>query len=300
VQPITYAETLDCKTLQQGDVLARTPEIDEVLEQVHPHYTKDDYRFLMVLTQTCDLVRRYGDDQKKCKSRYISVAAVRPLELVISREVARLQRSPLESAHRLCDAKHREKIAQFLERLLNNNEEEYFYLHPYQVSESVAGLTEAHCAFLALSIALKSELHYDTCLNAKIIQLDDSFQHKLGWLTGKMYSRVGTADWVPDGCTAQQFEAHVGRLLDDACVWIDPLLRPKLLKKLKEVPENERTTDRVLQEYGAIKATAPKKKDLLVDRLGEILKEQEIDEAVVKRIKNLVMSDSDIAADIAK
>jgi len=84
---ITYAAELERESLQQGDVLLRTASIDALLKEIHPHYTKEDYRYLMVLTQTCDLVRRLGSAEgKRCKARYISVAAVRPLERVIARE----------------------------------------------------------------------------------------------------------------------------------------------------------------------------------------------------------------------
>lgn len=50
-------------------------------------------------------------------------------------------------------------------------------------------------AYLKVSIALKSDEHYDKCLSAKKIELTDEFKAKLGWLVGNMYSRVGTADW---------------------------------------------------------------------------------------------------------
>ncbi len=298
---ITYAAELDRHSLQQGDVLQRTPAIDALLREVHPHYTKDDYRYLMVLTQTCDLVPRLGvGDEKRCKARYVSVAAVRPFERVIAREIARYQRSPLERDHRLCDATHREKVEQFLARLLNNNEEEFFYLHPYQYAGVEAGLTEPHCAFLALSIAIKSDLHYSTCLDAKVLQLNDSFQHKLGWLVGKMYSRVGTADWVPDVCTEEDFKKAIDAMLSTACAWIEPTVKKLLTRRLKGVDPEELTTERVLAECEQVKMTAPKKKDVLVDRLGEILAEQNVDPGIVRRVKNLVRSDSDIAECVAK
>ena len=55
--------------------------------------------------------------------------------------------------------------------------------------------------FLQLSVALKVE-HYDLCLDAKIAELKEPFQAKLGYRVGHMYSRVGTAEWsdnYPEG-----------------------------------------------------------------------------------------------------
>src|SRR6266567_6106288 len=79
--------------LCQGDVLKKTDVIRAVLEQVHPHYLKDDYTHFVVLTQTCDLVRREGG---RCGSRYITLAAVRPLEVAVRRELLKYQKSELE------------------------------------------------------------------------------------------------------------------------------------------------------------------------------------------------------------
>jgi hypothetical protein len=289
---ITYATPE--ASLQQGDVIRRTEQIDSVLQDVHPHYLKEDYRYLMVLTQTCDLVRGRIGPSGRCKARYISVAAVRPFATVIRRELSKYLRHPFEQAHRLCDEKHRVSVRDFVAKLLNNNAAEYFYLH----SEPSAGFNQPHCAFLTLSIALKSELHYEKCLDAKLLQLSDSFQHKLGWLTGNLYSRVGTEDWVPDVCEQAAFDARVEAIVYDACAWIESSHQKKLMKRLGEL--QDLTTERALSEYEALKTKLPKKKDLLVDRLFTIMVEEGISKEDAKRIANLVKSDEDIAPCIAR
>lgn len=218
--------------LQQGDLLTRTKEVVQLLREVHPHYSQhQDYKYLIVLTQSCDLVRRQGDS---CKSRYISLAAVRPLTTVITRELSRYQRSPREQRLGYCSQKARSDMKQFLERLLNNNEPNYFYLH----SDVELEIAEPHVAFLALSIAVKADLHYETCLNARIGQLEDSFQAKLGWLVGNMYSRVGTADWVPGHQTPEQFENHIETMLKETCIWVDE----RFIKKIADEEKRRQRT----------------------------------------------------------
>lgn len=72
--------------LMQGDILRKTPEIDRVLNEAHPYYFQNkNNKYLIVLTQSCDLVRRPENDP--CAARYISIAPVRPLSLVIERQV---------------------------------------------------------------------------------------------------------------------------------------------------------------------------------------------------------------------
>lgn len=199
--------------LEQGDLLAKTDAIKSIIEVVHPYYLKSDYTHFMVLTQSCDLVRRKKD---ACKSRYITLAAVRPLSLVIQREIESYQ-DEFDKAGMVCSKRYRLDLIQFLQRLHNFNEPEFFYLH----SESNLGFPDPHCAFLRLSVSVKSLLHYDACLKARILSLNDVYQAKLGWRVGDMYSRVGTEDWVPGVESSEDFERRISKLLDGACKWED-------------------------------------------------------------------------------
>ncbi len=258
--------------LQQGDLLTRTDEIVQLLQEVHPHYHQHpDYKYLIVLTQSCDLVRRQG---KACKSRYISLAAVRSLNTLIKRELARHQRSPREQRLGYCSQKARPEMQQFLERLLNNNEPNYFYLH----SDLELGIAEPLVAFLALSIAVKAELHYETCLKARITQLEDSFQAKLGWLVGNMYSRVGTQDWAPDYYTYEQFENYIEARLGQMCLWVDERNMKRIAdeekRRQREHGDSYELSSEQLHELVEKLATEREsRKDQLISRMIDVLRE---------------------------
>ena len=196
----TYLESSDHENLHQGDIIKRSPEINGLLEEVHPHYHQsEDYKFFIILTQTCDLIKR-GDAPPK--SRYITIAAVRPLNLVVQRYANSLLHDEYDRILNVSDDSRKAKLSQFAERLLNNNEPDYFYLR----KEPSVGLMEDHCAFLKLSIALKSELHYPKLLASKILQLTQSFQHKLGYLVGNSYARIGTDDWLPNNISGSDWK----------------------------------------------------------------------------------------------
>jgi len=199
--------------LGQGDLLAKTDAIQSIIQIVHPYYLKPDYTHFIVLTQSCDLVRR---KREACKSRYITLAAVRPLSLVIQREIESYQ-DEFDKAGMVCSKKYRYELKQFLQRLHNYNEPEFFYLH----SEPNLGFPEPQCAFLRLSVSIKSSLHYEACMQARIFSLNDVYQAKLGWRVGDMYSRVGTEDWVPGVESNEDFDERISRLLDGACKWED-------------------------------------------------------------------------------
>ena len=166
----TYSDVLDKTCLKQGDVLKKTPEFFALLKDVHPYFESDNYPYFLVLTQTCDLIRRKND---KCKSRYISIAAIRSLDDALRREAEEFVSSPIEKrVKEIIDEKNSSKLSEFLGRLYNNNISEYFYLH-HDVSLDFANPA---VAFLRISIALKSEIHYENCLKSKVLELDENFQ----------------------------------------------------------------------------------------------------------------------------
>lgn len=184
----TYQEP-DFGKLKQGDILKKTPELLDLINKVHPHYSNDDYIYFQVLTQSCDLVLRKG----LCKSRYITIAAVRSLDVIVSKTIKELTNHFLFENNVFCSTKHKQKMQDMFDKLLNNNDTNHFYLEESQVH----GINQKCCTQLHLSIAIKSNEHYHTCLNAKILELSENFQSKLGWLVGNLYSRVGTQDYVP-------------------------------------------------------------------------------------------------------
>lgn len=84
----TYSEPQG--DLKQGDLLRRTSSLEDLLRDVHPHYKeKQANKYFIVLTQSCDLVRRTSHDP--CKSRHLSLAPVRPLSLLLERYLAENQ-----------------------------------------------------------------------------------------------------------------------------------------------------------------------------------------------------------------
>lgn len=263
----TYGDPPDSGVLQQGDVLEKTAKLKDVLREVHPHYfRKSDYSHFMVLTQTCDLVRR---GKSGCKAPYITICAVRPLAEALGRFIQKYQ-TDLDKAARVCKDKHRQKVSDFLERLLNNNEAGYFYLHP-QIDRR---LPVASCAFLALSIALRAWEHYDVCLDARCLSLAPPFQAKLGWQVGNIYSRVGTEDWYS---TSERREAFLNKrkeLISEYVRWFPEEKINKFEEELQNAGESIESFSghREIQER-IDKTKVKKKKDRVLERVCEVLRD---------------------------
>ena len=195
--------------LEQGDILLPNEYLKkQVLDKYHPYYSSHpDNQLFIVLTQSCDLVLRSGE----CKAPYITLAPVRPLRVIIEREFHHQLRNLKPNAQPYGASRVRELFSDFLYKLFNNNDPHYFYLKEQQDMN----IAEDMCAITALSISIKSE-HYSECLKARVLQLDDLFQAKLGWLVGQKYSRVGTPDW-----DIKELNDRVNRVILNTAVWID-------------------------------------------------------------------------------
>lgn len=188
-------DSLDLTRLSQGDILARTQDCVRAIEVAHQYYANSvDYTHFVVITQSCDLVRRGG----RFNAPYITIAAAKKLSHVLAGALPRakpINRSSM-SYRSPSDMK---RGRQLIERYINNTESNHFFLPR---SEQF-GVQDDLVVFLHLSIALRKD-HYDVLSRAKIASLRDVFQAKLGWLKGNIYSRVATPDIEEEGVDGQR------------------------------------------------------------------------------------------------
>lgn len=182
----TYSEFDRESDLCQGDILRRTPELLSILEIVHSHFCDEKYTSFLVLTQTCDLVRRGGGD---CSARHVTLCVIRELDLVLPYMLSDICGTEIPGVY---TKEGRIYAEQLLVRIVNQNEQArgLFYLHP----DADVGIATPSVAFLRISIALRRE-HYTILRQARSGRIVPEFSAKLGWLTGNLYSRVPTPDW---------------------------------------------------------------------------------------------------------
>lgn len=266
--------------LAQGDILRRTPELDSILEEVHPHFHKHGKNlYFMVLTQSCDLVVRDGEPGK---APYINIAPVRPLDEVISREIEALRLHRIRGDLPLLTYKARDRLGDFARRLINNNVPQYFFLE-----SDGTELGQDCCAFLRLSIAIKSDLHYQACVEAKFLQLNYSFQAKLGSLVGQLYSRVGTKDW-----DAKQLELKVSQLTKDAAYYLEDGKVKQLEKEFAARCETDQDFTFETKELTAAIKAIPTKKKVVVNRAIDIAADcLNLDQAARTKLQGRLQAD---------
>ncbi len=217
-------------SLMQGDILWPTEELKSLFEKVHPHFCDPKYIGFIVITQSCDLVRRDG---RTCRADYINLAVIRELESCLSQffdhiceRVAAgvyLQRSKIQAQ-------------QLLERILNQNEQSLglFYLYP---DADTVGIADHAVALLRVSVAFRKE-HYDLLRQARKGRLTAEFRSKLGWLVGNLYSRVGTRDWTDNADGENELKQLIHRLVNsDLYLWISKSSLSALMRAGVSVPD---------------------------------------------------------------
>lgn len=229
----TYEEVSADDDLSQGDYLAPTSELREILRTVHPHFCDEKYVGFVIATQTCDLVRRGG---AQCQARYISVAAVRTLYAVLPRLVSSIEGALVKD--NIFVSSRKSKAHELLERLIDQNEQGLglFYFH----ADSELGIGDPSVAYLRVTVALKSS-HYPVLVASRRGRLKPEFQAKFGWLVGNLYARPATADWAeqPKGTAARN--EVIQRLLQ-SIRWVDDKaldLAGAARKDLKDLPAEE-------------------------------------------------------------
>lgn len=270
----TYSEP-DPKGLKQGDILRKTPELLALIQEIHPHYARDDYLYFQVLTQTCDLVRREGE----CKSRYITLAAVRKMDLVVQRAIDKFSDKAVFREQLVCSTKHKRALIDQFNKLFNNNDTAHFFLR----AAPEYGLEQNCCTQLHLSISIRSYQHFDTCLAAKILELDENFRAKLGWLVGNLYSRIGTEDYVPGAIPDMKaYDEFVEERAKEFVVWVPETDFQSFMKKAKTAASFDEIAQQIAEDR-------EKTREIRLNQIvGAVVKATSIDEHLQQTIKNVL------------
>ena len=246
----TYEKFLDGDDLSQGDILEITSGLSDLFQKYHKHFCDPKYIAFIVLTQSCDLVRREG----ACATRYISLAVVRQLEEVLDSLLASVCTKVIDGVFQ---AESKLEAKKLLRRILNQNEQSLglFYLH----QDADVRLAVPSVALLRVSVAFRGE-HYATLMTARRGRLGAEFRNKLGWLVGNLYSRIGTPDWQDQVDGKKQLDTLVHNLLEHARnprapLWIPQNHIEQAIKK--NIDLSELTKDSIIKILEPIKPKSP-------------------------------------------
>lgn len=278
----TYKPEPDRTTLCQGDVLCITPELKAVLSEIHPYFINEQYKYFIVLTQSCDLVRR---GSSPCNSQYITLAAVRSFDDFFEKEMQAKHYAVKVADFLLMEDRNKARATQLIERLYNNTEQDYFFLY----KENLLDFPKSMVAYLKVSFALRADEHYDQCLQAKKFELADEFKAKLGWLVGNIYSRVGTTDW-DSIIDSSQKQSMIDGDISSRCIICPKKKYDKLKKEIKNNTIINATDARTFLESLEIKSNY----DRAISIVSEILdkRQNKLPESEKRIIMDQIKSNS--------
>lgn len=286
--------TIDKESLRQGDLLHRTPELARVVRQAHWYYADtDDYTHFVVLTQSCELVRR---GKAAPQSRYITVAAVRPLSIILSRMFSRHRKdlSKFNFPIEICPKDRRQPMKDALLKLLHSDHDDLFLIR----EGSCPTVRTDSCIFPQLAITLRAQ-HYDTCLQAKVGQLKDIYAAKLGETVGRLYARVATpelSDELVGITTAEVYETQfIDAALSTKTVWLSQRQITELVRILEDRATSD-TLPNTTQAAEQLLSTIPLDGDFVISRVLDVLISRNLlAEAARTKAQNVLRNDKELS-----
>jgi hypothetical protein len=285
----TYSEFESNLDLCQGDIVRRTPELLSVLEVVHKHFCDEKYTGFLVLTQTCDLVRRKGSD---CSARHVSLCVIRELEHVLPHMLREICGTEIAGVY---TKEGRFFAEQLLVRIVNQTEQSrgLFYLHP----DADVGIATPSVALLRISIALRRE-HYDVLMSARSGRIVPEFAAKLGWLTGNLFARVATPDW--DEKAGKNAAKELAKTMLDSVSESDGRnwISEKWLEAARKTGMDFSALDGK-SAFDVLQSHAPSEPlDVITDRIEKVSREVLIAEQAPK-VRDMVRDDVDFLLSVA-
>lgn len=268
--------------LQQGDILLPNSALHAVLEEVHPWFCNNKYLGFLVLTQSCDLVQGRGDP---CKAPHIAISPIKSAKQVVRSLLPLLCEQVFGNIY-LSDSKG--KLSSTVVKIINQNESSLglFYLHP----DTKIEIGEECVATLRISVSLKSREHYSVLQQSRIGRLNSDFAHKLGWMCGYLYSRVGVEDWQQS-----DRESDASGLVSELCNFedIEWVSSAALKKKLRRQQINfEGVTDE--QAIALIKSTIGREyKEIALESVERVCLDKKVDPDLALRIKKQLENDQE-------
>ncbi len=271
----------------------------DVLRQAHAYYAdSDSYTHFVVITQSCDLVRRRG---KKINAPYITVAATKQFEKSFTDQFRSHLRPLKKTVFSFQPRSRKQNIRQLLERYLNNTEQEFFFLPQRETGSPEMDLL----VFLRLSVALRPE-HYEVLASSKCAELDEIFQAKLGWLKGNIYSRVATPDVEERISNSEEFKTSFfdRYMKEDEYVWLTDLQADRVRDSVRKRYADLGRDLTVDETYQIIESEAKPDIEILAENILEKMVKNKVIDASdgeqMRKAKNSILNESTLKTLVAR
>lgn len=182
----------DIESLYQGDIIIIDDDIRENLI-AHNRTKANTCRFVIILTQSCDLVKR-SDFGNGCKAQLLHMGFLSSFDEYFADNLRKYcEKGLFDGRVSIIEQGKSQKLKNHLERLFNNNSSDHFLI-PEDVGQ---GLSNHHVVDLRDQCLISSN-YYDNLLMNKQCELEEIYRAKLGYMVSQLFSRIGTRDWDKD------------------------------------------------------------------------------------------------------
>lgn len=209
IPPYVYRKTANERSLLQGDVLKVEGQFRQHFINFYPaiNHPDGEDKYVMVLTQSCDLVKT---SKRKPKLSHINVCLVRSLKAVIARLIDDEIKPTAIADKKVLERDAIDQLKDRLSKLLNNSDQKTHFFLPKQ-----SPFVEDMVAILPLSFSFRTD-HYDLMLEGRVLGLKPEFQAKVGHIISQLYGRIGTPDLSDVDWDDKKTRNYINDLLQDS------------------------------------------------------------------------------------
>jgi hypothetical protein len=280
--------------LHQGDILEPNESLLSLFKDEYPQFTNQKYRGFLVITQTCDLVRR-KELGNECSATHVGLSAILSIQDVISDS---LKNRFGYLAPEIYARDMRKAVEGLMERIINQNENSLglFYLHPNLDS----GITVPSVAVLRMAITVSAAVHYPTLQKARVGRLSKQFEPKLGWMVGNLYSRVGVPDWKEKSAEGIE-ESIIREILSprrQEPIWLERKVHKKILKQHPNFGSLSQTEQEKIINQNLPKPPKDRALEIITETVKKVVPKAKAEE--LESIKNRLSDSEEFEAQMRK
>jgi len=231
----------DKQSLYQGDIIFIDAAIRSNLKALcQGKIMKAE--FAIVLTQSCDLVKR-SEFGNKCKAQLIHMGLLSIFDEYFIENLSKYcEKGLFEDKVRIIDQGNAQKLQNSLERLFNNNINDYFFIP----EDNGQGLASHYIVDIRDQCLISFDFFEDIIRN-KRCELEEIYRAKLGYMISQLFSRIGTKDW-----NKQELENTIKVLISENSIILS---KDKVRMAKQKEPE-------LLSKYPAVEQLIPALKQL--------------------------------------
>lgn len=245
IPPYVYEDHSAELSLQQGDVLRVDGQFSQYFSEFYPAIQPvNSNEYVMVLTQSCDLVR---DKKRKPKLSHINVCLIRRLSLFLTQLINDEIKPTTIKDKKILTRDALDQLKDSFSKLFNNNDQKTLFFLPKTIP-----FEEDMVAVLPLSFSFQTN-HYDLLIENRILGIKTEFQAKVGYIIGQLYNRIATPDLHDFGWDDKKIRSYINQLLDHLNLQQVP--DKDYLEYIKANVNENIGVNELIQEYGALRVS---------------------------------------------